>query len=99
MAGRFEEGGRVYIDTPAGHLLAARDRVADLARLRGHQMMHWGKEIHAGPVPFFRAYYGTCGAGVKVVAGRPPMNLPGYPSCLNRHRVRWCPGKQQRRRS
>lgn len=49
MAGRFTANGRTYTDTPAGHLQAARDRVADKALLRGHDMMHWRKEAQAIP--------------------------------------------------
>lgn len=93
MAGRFEANGRTYIDTPAGHLRAAKDRAADKLLLRGHDMMFWRKEANARP-PYFSARCGKCGAGVKVVAGRPPADQPGYPSLLRFHQVRWCPGKR-----
>lgn len=103
MAGRFtarSQAGmsvyaRTYKDTPAGHLEAARDKALDQLILHGHQMMHWRKEVRATP-PYFSARCGTCGAGVKVVTGRAPMNLPGYPSLLRLGRVRWCPGKGRR---
>jgi hypothetical protein len=93
MAGRFKANGRTYIDTPAGHLMAARDKVADTARDRGHDMMHWAKRDARSAAPYFSARCGKCGAGVKVVAGRPPANQHGYPSLLRFHQVRWCPGK------
>ena len=96
MAGRFRIDDRTYVDTPAGHLLAARDRAADKLRLHGHHMMHWRKETRATP-PYFSAQCETCGVGVKVVTGRAPMNRPGYPSLLRFGRVRWCPGKAGRR--
>jgi hypothetical protein len=94
MAGRFKAGGRTYIDTPAGHLQATRDKVADTARSRGHDMMHWSKVASAAP-PYFRATCGKCGAGVKVVTGRAPANLPGYPSLLRFRKVTWCPGRRR----
>lgn len=96
MAGRFRAGGRTYADTPAGRLLAAKDKVADNLGLHGHDMMYWRKETRAQP-PYFGARCGKCGAGVKVAAGRPPANLPGYPSLLRFHVVRRCPGKPGRR--
>jgi hypothetical protein len=103
MAGRFTArsqvgvsvNSRTYADTAAGHLLAAKDKAADKLRLRGHQMMHWRKEAGASP-PYFSARCGKCGAGVKVVTGRAPANLPGYPSLVSLGRVRWCPGKGRR---
>jgi len=95
VAGRFEAGGRTYTDSPAGHLQAARDRVADKLRLRGHDMKYWRKEATARP-PYFSAQCGKCGASVKVVTGRPPANLPGYPGLVRLGQVRWCPGKQGR---
>lgn len=104
MAGRFtvrSESGmsvyeRTYIDTPAGHLLAARDIAADKLRLRGHDMMHWRKDANARP-PFFSAGCGKCGAGVRVVTGEPVADDPGYPSLLRDRQVDRCPGKQVRR--
>jgi hypothetical protein len=104
MAGRFTVRSQVgisvysrtYKDTPAGHLEAARDKAADRLRTAGHDMMHWRKEAGAQP-PYFSARCGRCGAGVKVVTGRAPMNLPGYPGLLRLGQVRWCPGKQGRR--
>lgn len=39
---------------------------------------------------------GIAVAGVKVVTGRAPSNLPGYPSLLRLGQVRWRPGKQGR---
>jgi hypothetical protein len=96
MAGRFTAGGRTYTDTPAGHLEAARDRVADTLWLRGHEMKHWHKQAGARP-PYFSAECVKCGAGVKVVTGRAPMNLPGYPSLVRLRRVQYCPGKPGRR--
>jgi hypothetical protein len=103
MAGRFtarSQAGmsvytRTYRDTPAGHLEAARDKALDQLILHGHEMMYWRKEAGARP-PYFSARCGKCGAGVKVVTGRAPMNLPGYPSLLRLGRVRWCPGKERR---
>lgn len=92
MARRFTAGGRTYTDTPAGHLLAARDAVDDKLRLRGHRMMFWRKETTVRP-PYFSARCGVCGAGVKVVDGRPPANLFGYPSLLRLGQVRSCPGR------
>jgi hypothetical protein len=94
MAGRFRAGGREYIDTPAGHLAAAADRVADKARLRGHQMMHWRKETRAVP-PYFTARCGNCGGALRVRTGRAPWNDPDYPGAeriIMLGRVRWCPG-------
>jgi hypothetical protein len=91
MAGRFTVDGRTYPDTPAGRLLAAKDRANGIQDLRGHRMKYWTKETQAAP-PYFSARCGTCGAGVKIVAGRPPANLPGYPSLLRFHKVRYCPG-------
>jgi len=104
MAGRFtarSQAGtsvrtRTYRDTPAGHLEAARDKALDQLILQGHDMKYWRKEAGASP-PYFSARCGKCGAGVKVVTGRAPMNLPGYPGLLRLGRVRWCPGKQGRR--
>jgi hypothetical protein len=104
MAGRFtvrSQAGisvysRTYKDTPAGRLEAARDKAADKLRIRGHEMMYWRKEATARP-PYFSAQCGKCGAGVKVVTGRAPMRLPGYPSLLRLGQVRYCPGKQGRR--
>jgi len=92
MARRFTAGGRTYTDTPAGRLQAATDKVSDTLRLRGHEMMYWRKDARAVP-PYFSARCRKCGAGVKVVAGRPPANLPGHPSLLRLHQVRWCPGR------
>jgi len=105
MAGRFtvrsvagmSVTSRTYKDPPAGHLEAARDKVADKLWLRGHEMMHWGKVTAGGRPPYFSARCGKCGAGVKVVTGRAPMNLPGYPSLLRLRRVQRCPGKPGRR--
>lgn len=105
MAGRFTVRsqcgvsvyGRTYKDTPAGHLEAARDKAADKLRAAGHDMMHWSKDAKASP-PYFSARCGNCGAGVKVVAGRAPANLPGYPSLLRLRKVQWCPGKRGRHR-
>jgi hypothetical protein len=103
MAGRFtvrSQAGisvysRTYKDTPAGRLEAARDKAADKLRICGHDMMFWRKDATARP-PYFSARCGKCGAGVKVVTGRAPMNLPGYPSLLRLGQVRWCPGKGRR---
>lgn len=92
MAGRFTAEGRTYPDTPAGHLLAAKDKAAGVLQLRGHRMMYWRKETGGRP-PYFSARCGKCGAGVKVVTGSPLANLPGYPSLLRLRQVRWCPGK------
>jgi hypothetical protein len=105
MAGRFTVRSQVgisacertYADTPAGHLLAARDNAADKLWLRGHEMMHWSKVTAGARPPYLSALCGKCGAGVKVVTGRAPMNLPGYPSLLRLGQVRYCPGKQVRR--
>lgn len=104
MAGRFtarSQAGmsvhvRTYKDTPAGHLEAAKDKAFDQLILHDHEMMYWRKEAGARP-PYFSAHCRKCGAGVKVVAGRAPANLPGYPSLLRFRRVQWCPGKQGRR--
>lgn len=104
MAGRFTARSvagmsvstRTYKDTPAGHLEAARDKALDQLRLHGHEMMYWRKEARAKP-PYFSARCAKCGAGVKVVARRAPMNLPGYPSLLRLRRVQWCPGRPGRR--
>ncbi len=93
MAGRFKVNGRTYVDTPAGHLQATRDNVADNLQSKGHDMMHWRKEANARP-PYFSARCGTCGAGVKVVAGRAPAKLPGYPSLLRFRMPTWCPGRR-----
>jgi hypothetical protein len=95
MAGRFTIGNREYADTPAGHLLAAKDKAADKLWLHGHRMTRWHKDAASRP-PYFSAQCGTCGAGVKVVTGRAPMNLPGRPSLLRLGRVRWCPGTVRR---
>jgi hypothetical protein len=103
MAGRFtvrSQAGmsvhtRTYRDTPAGHLEAARDKLLDQLILHGHIMMFWRKDATARP-PYFGAQCGKCGAGVKVVTGRAPMNLPGHPSLLRLGRVRWCPGTVRR---
>jgi hypothetical protein len=103
MAGRFTARSvagmsvytRTYRDTPAGHLEAARDKALDQLILHGHEMMFWRKEAKA-KLPYFSARCGKCGAGVKVVAGRAPANLPGYPSLLRLRRVQWCPGKGRR---
>jgi hypothetical protein len=94
MAGRLTAEGRTYPDTPAGRLLAAKDRAAGVLQLRGHRMMYWNKDTQATP-PYFSARCGKCGAGVKIVAGRPPANLPGHPSLLRFHKVRWCPGRRR----
>jgi len=96
MAGRFTAEGRTYADTPAGHLLAAKDKADGKLYLRGHRMMHWRKDAGASP-PYFSAQCAKCGAGVKIVTGRAPTNLPGYPSLMRLGQVRWCPGKQGRR--
>lgn len=104
MAGRFTVRSQVgisvysrtYKDTPAGHLEAARDKALDQLILHGHDMMFWRKEARATP-PYFSARCGKCGAGVKVVVGRAPANLPGYPSLLRFRKVQWCPGKRGRR--
>jgi hypothetical protein len=93
MAGRFTAGGRTYPDTSAGRLLARKDETDAKLYLHGHRMKYWRKEASA---PYFSAQCGNCGAGVKVVTGRAPMNLPGYPSLLRLGRVRWCPGKERR---
>jgi hypothetical protein len=92
MAGKFTVDGRTYPDTPAGHLLAAKDKANGALYLHGHRMKFWSKETGARP-PYFRARCGKCGAGVKVVAGRPLANLPGHPSILRLRRILWCPGK------
>jgi hypothetical protein len=94
MAGKFTVDGRTYPDTPAGRLLAAKDKADAELFLRGHRMKYWTKETKAAP-PYFRATCGTCGAGVKIVTGRAPANLPGYPSLLRFHQVRWCPGRRR----
>lgn len=93
MAGRFEANGRTYVDTPAGHLLATRDKAAATLRLRGHDMMHWSKDSRSAP-PYFSARCGKCGAGVKVAAGRATANLPGYPTLLRFRKVTRCPGRR-----
>ena len=96
MAGRFTAAGRTCTDTPAGRLLAARDKAADALRLHSHDMMFWHKEARATP-PYFSARCGKCGAGVKVVTGRGLANLPGYPSLLRFRKVCWCPGTKRGR--
>ena len=96
MAERFTAGGRTYTDTPAGRLLAARDKADDSLRLRGHDMMHWRKNASAQP-PCFTARCGKCSGGVKIVTGRAPMKDPGYPSLVRFGKVTWCPGKGARR--
>lgn len=104
MAGRFtvrrrtafEDYSRTYRDTPAGRLEAAQDKAADVLRLHGHQMMYWRKEAALRP-SYVRATCRACGAGVKVAAGMPLANLPGYPSLLRLRKVQWCPGKRGRR--
>jgi hypothetical protein len=92
VTGRFKAGGHTYVDSPAGHLLAAQDKAASILRLRGHEMMHWHKDTQATP-PCFTAVCGKCGAGVKIVTGRAPANYPGYPSLLRFHKIQWCPGR------
>lgn len=102
-SGRFEvqtqagisSWSRTYKDTPAGRLAAARDRVADEARLDGHDLTFWSKTRTAEPC--YTASCSKCGCGVKIVAGRAAMNLPGFPSLLSRGRVGWCPGPRRQR--
>ena len=49
MAGRFTADGRTYPDTPAGHLLAAKDKANGVLYLHGHRMRFWSKETSARP--------------------------------------------------
>lgn len=85
---------RTYRDTPAGRLQAARDKAADKLWVRGHDMKYWSKAAGVSP-PYFSARCGKCGAGVKVAAGRAPMNLPGYPGLVRLGRILNCPGRRR----